>query len=105
MKQISWKKFDSQDDNENEEFEENKGMINGIVLQQISHGSNSYDDYNMFVGHCNFYLTQTLIEKIFYIEGTEALDVLSPYRFRVAVGKLFVVQDVLDNIEKQLIEG
>ena len=101
MKQISWEKFNE----EEEEDEENPQEMPGIVLSQLSQMNpnvNSYDDFNFFIAHCNFYINADIVNFLCRTEGIEALDILSPYRFRIAIGKLFATQEILDNIEAEL---
>lgn len=98
MKTLSWEKF-----NEEEELED-ETQLRGLMLTPISMGPNvnDYDDFNFFIGHCNFYVNSEIVNYLCTVEGVEALDILSPYRFRVAVGKLFAADEVLEIIKTQL---
>lgn len=46
-------------------------------------------DFNFWVGHTNFKLTQHICETINDFDGIEMLDIFSPYRFRIAIGLAF----------------
>ena len=35
--------------------------------------------------------------------GIEALDILTPYRFRIAVGKMFVDRDVMKDVRDTMV--
>lgn len=50
--------------------------------------------YNFWVGHTNWPLTKKNQADLDRILGVESLDVFSPYRFRIAVGKMFTFADV-----------
>jgi len=98
MKKISWEQF-------KDEEEEEEGLTPGLVLGQLSSMNpnvNEYKDFNFYVGHCNFYINTETVNFLCGVTGVESLDVLSPYRFRISVGKLFPAQPVLDTIEDQL---
>ena len=60
-------------------------------------------DYNFWAGHSNFYLTKNIANVICGVEGIEALDVASPYRMRIAIGKLFSPRDVMSNITQKVV--
>ena len=36
--------------------------------------------------------------------GVETLDILTPYRFRIAIGKMFVDRDVMSTVRNNLLE-
>jgi hypothetical protein len=59
--------------------------------------------FKFWVGHTNFKITYSFYKIISNIEGVETLDVFSPYRFRISVGKLFRDRDVMNNIRKSMI--
>jgi hypothetical protein len=58
--------------------------------------------FNFWTGHTNFTLSASVSEAIEGIEGVEALDVMTRYRFRIAIGKLFKDRDVMFEIQKKL---
>ena len=59
--------------------------------------------FKFWVGHTNFKITYSFYKIISNIEGVETLDVFSPYRFRISVGKLFRDRDVMNHIRKSMI--
>src|SRR5579885_1543192 len=61
--------------------------------------------FKLFMGHTNFVITPADVDAIKNVVGVEALDPFTPYRFRVAVGRLFRPSGVLTNIRKVLCEG
>ena len=61
-------------------------------------------DYNLFVGHTNFYITEPICFTMNKISGVELFNVLSPYRMVVGIAKniSFDIKDVKLNIAKLL---
>ena len=58
----------------------------------------------MWVGHSNFKLTEDFYKIIGDSAGVEALDILTPYRFRIAIGKMFVDRDVMKTVRDCMVE-
>lgn len=54
--------------------------------------------FNFWVGHCNFNISNQIVELIEKCDGVEILDVFTRYRFRIAIGKCFTDSDVMKNI-------
>jgi len=60
--------------------------------------------FKFWVGHTNFKLWDHYYPIMGDILGVEAVDILTPLRFRIAVGKLFQDRDVMDKIRTKLLE-
>jgi hypothetical protein len=60
--------------------------------------------YKLWVGHCNFDITESIKQKIEEVNGVEILHVWTRYRFWLGIGNLFDDLDVHKKIEKCLIE-
>jgi hypothetical protein len=60
--------------------------------------------FKLWVGHSNFKLTEIFYKIIGQHPGIETLDILTPYRFRIAVGKLFVDRDVMTSVRDAMIK-
>lgn len=58
--------------------------------------------FNFWMGHVNFPLTHELVDRLQAVEGVETLDVLTPYRFRVAIGKAFATDVVKKAMKRSL---
>lgn len=63
---------------------------------------NNMDDYNYWIGHTNFIVDKTTIEKLKHCLGVERATNASKYRFVVAIGKAFGLSEVKSNIEEML---
>ena len=57
-------------------------------------------NFNCWVAHTNFNLTESLKNELDSIEGVELLKIFSRYRFLVGVGKMFDFSEVRREIEK-----
>lgn len=79
----------------------NKASIRNMPIIQTRNGPLPMHEYtrpgylyNFWVGHTNWPLTRKNFEDLNKILGVESLDVFTPYRFRIAVGKMFTFADV-----------
>lgn len=59
--------------------------------------------FKFWVGHSNFKITVSTNALISKVEGVESLDIFTPYRFRIAVGKLFRDRDVMSKIKDVMV--
>lgn len=102
----------------NEEGEEEEVDVHEIVEQQtpvkliateiglfpMTEHTMPHKLFNLFIGHTNFPLTKTMCDKVAKVLGVEIYMTLSPYRFKIAVGKMFQEKDVMEEIKKVLTE-
>ena len=62
--------------------------------------------FNFFIGHTNFNITFNIWQILNNSPGVESLDIFSPYRFRMAIGKAFnesqVKISIATNIKRYL---
>lgn len=60
--------------------------------------------FKLWVGHTNFNVTKRITQIIGKTPGVEALNILTPYRFRIGVGMAFkdstVMTEIVNNISK-----
>lgn len=56
-------------------------------------------EFDFWVGHCNFSIDSKIAEAIRGEPGVESLDVVSPYRFRMAVARQFQALAVQKGVE------
>jgi hypothetical protein len=59
-------------------------------------------NFDCWVGHANFNLTEDIKNALNTIDGVEVLKICSRYRFFVGIGKMFDFSEVRRNIEKEL---
>jgi hypothetical protein len=58
--------------------------------------------FNFWTGHTNFKITEDVFNIMEETLGVEVLDVFTPYRFRIAVGKAFEATIVKQNIRDKI---
>jgi hypothetical protein len=61
-------------------------------------------NFDCWIAHTNFDITEKIKNTINKIEGVEALKVYSRYRFFIGVGKMFDFKEVRKEIENRLIQ-
>lgn len=61
-------------------------------------------NFECWMGHTNFDITNKIKDNLDKIEGVEILKICSRYRFFIGIGKMFSFAEVRQNIEKVLIK-
>ncbi len=99
-------KGDDEDDDEEFEDEDEEGSGFAImqfpITQELLNGVKLTTNFDCWLAHCNFPITNELVLKLNKAEGIEYLDILSKYRFLIGLGKAFTLSDVRINLEKEL---
>tara|TARA_Y100000592_G_scaffold97970_1_gene169872 strand:+ start:3131 stop:3595 length:465 start_codon:yes stop_codon:yes gene_type:complete len=72
------------------------------IDDNLAHEISLATNFDCWVAHTNFNLTENIKNKLDSIEGIELLKVFSRYRFLVGVGKMFEFSDVRKTIEDTL---
>ena len=62
------------------------------------------EKFDCWIGYTNFDITQNVSDLIEYVDGVEALEVMSRYTFFLGVGKMFNFRDVRLGIESLILE-
>jgi hypothetical protein len=55
--------------------------------------------FNFWMGHTNFRINEQEKDVIMNVAGVESIDVFTPYRFRISIGKAFHQKDVMRDID------
>ena len=84
-----------------EEDKEDSVLIN--INKDISGEITLAANFDCWMGHTNFNLTEDIKESLNEVDGVEVLKICSRYRFFVGVGRMFDFSDVRKNIEDQII--
>lgn len=58
--------------------------------------------FNFWVAHTNFRMTKELLNIVNETDGIESLDLYTPYRWRIAIGKAFDSAAVKEDVTKNL---
>jgi len=70
-----------------------------VGMYQVDDRMNPIRQFDCWLGHTNFDITDSIKNEIESIAGVEVLVILTRYRFFIGVGKLFSFRDVRVNIE------
>ena len=79
-------------------------IITPFGVLPITEKTRASNYFKLWVGHSNFKLTEDFYKIIGESSGVEALDILTPYRFRIAIGKMFVDRDVMKTVRDCMVE-
>ncbi len=71
-----------------------------LPLTETSLASNHF---KFWIGHVNFRLLDEYYDLLDNCDGVESIDFLTPYRFRISIGKLFKDREVMHNVKKTLL--
>lgn len=82
-----------------------KTMMTPFGVLPLTEDSFASKHFKFWVGHTNFKLWDHYYEIIGNILGVETVDILTPLRFRVAIGKMFKDDEVKDRIRTALLEA
>jgi len=72
--------------------------IDQKTLDNISMASN----FDCWMGHTNFNITQDTLDNLNKMEGVEILKICSRYRFFIGIGRMFDFTEVRQSIEDSL---
>ena len=81
-----------------------KSIMTPFGIMPLTEQSLASEHFKFWVGHANFKLTENVYNIVGNTSGVETLDILTPYRFRIAIGKMFVDRDVMSTVRKNLLE-
>lgn len=107
MDEAQWNNYDNEESESDgyPEMEEIKGSGKPIRVIASPLGLIPYNEYtssakifNFWVGHTNFNLSSEIVNAFEKCEGIEILDIFTRYRFRIAIGKCFIDNEVMRNI-------
>ena len=90
-------------DEEIEQFVPVKGVMTPYGMLPITDDTLASRKFKFWVGHSNFRLTEDYYNVIGPTEGVETLDILTPYRFRIGVGKMFVDRTVMNSVRDKMV--
>lgn len=95
---------DEQSDDEDEYQDENQPFSMMLPMtKQLLDDITMLSNFDCWIGHTNFDITQRIKNKLDKIPGVELLKVCSRYRFFIGIGKMFDFKEVRNTIEEELI--
>ena len=80
-----------------------RSIITPFGILPLTEQTKASSHFKLWVGHSNFKLTEDFYKIIGQQPGIEALDILTPYRFRIAVGRMFVDRDVMTGVRNEMV--
>jgi hypothetical protein len=80
-----------------------KAIITPIGIMPLQ-DLNMSEIFNFWIGHTNFNLTKDVAGVIEQSDGVEVLDIITRYRFRIGIGKIFTDRDVMKQINDNVYE-
>ena len=80
-----------------------RSIVTPFGILPLTEQTKASSHFKFWVGHSNFKLTEDFYKVIGQQPGIEALDILTPYRFRIAVGKMFVDRDVMKDVRDTMV--
>ena len=81
-----------------------KTIMTPFGMMPLTEQSLASNHFKFWVGHSNFKLLNSHRKIIGSVRGVETMDILTPYRFRIAVAKLFVDREVMSEVRKSLLD-
>ena len=88
---------------ESERFIPVQGVMTPYGMLPLTDETLASRKFKFWVGHANFRLTEDYYNVIGPTEGVETLDILTPYRFRIGVGKMFVDRTVMNSVRDKMV--
>tara|TARA_R100000808_G_C2153183_1_gene163185 strand:+ start:5531 stop:6010 length:480 start_codon:yes stop_codon:yes gene_type:complete len=80
-----------------------RSIVTPFGVLPLTEQTRASNYFKLWVGHSNFKLTEDFYKVIGQQPGIEALDILTPYRFRIAVGKMFTDRDVMKDVRDKMV--
>ena len=74
------------------------------ISNQLIEDMAMLSNYDCWIGHCNFDITEDIKQMLDETPGVEVLKVISRYRFFIGVGKMFKFTDVREYINLTILE-
>jgi len=95
--------FEGVPEEENQNIKSIQTIFTPFGVLPLTEHSLASTYFKFWVGHSNFKITVSTNALISKVEGVESLDIFTPYRFRIAVGKLFRDRDVMSKVKDVMV--
>tara|TARA_Y100000593_G_scaffold57686_1_gene107296 strand:- start:9608 stop:10060 length:453 start_codon:yes stop_codon:yes gene_type:complete len=80
-----------------------RSIMTPFGIMPLTEQSLASNHFKLWVGHSNFKILKSHVSIIGAVAGVETVDILTPYRFRISVAKLFVDRDVMSDVRGALL--
>lgn len=74
------------------------------ISNQLIEDMAMLSNYDCWIGHCNFDITNDVKDLLDQTPGVEVLKIISRYRFFIGVGQMFKFSDVRKYIDEHLLQ-
>lgn len=112
LQNIAMQNLTLEDDLQDEEVEEeiqekDTSHLNMMlpVTRQLIEDVTMLSNFDCWIAHTNFDITQKIKDRLNSIPGIELLKICSRYRFFIGIGQMFDFKEVRNKIEESLIKG
>ena len=82
-----------------------RSIMTPFGIMPLTEQSLAINQFKLWVGHSNFKIMKSHVKSIGAVAGVETVDILTPYRFRMSVAKLFVDRDVMSSVREALLNS
>ena len=82
-----------------------RSIMTPFGIMPLTEQSLASNHFKLWVGHSNFKILKSHVKIIGAGAGVETVDILTPYRFRMSVAKLFVDRDVMSSVREALLNS
>jgi hypothetical protein len=91
-------------EDERYDAEQQLGTVSSLpISDQMIQDMAMLENYDCWIGHCNFDITPDIMETLDSTPGIEVLKIISRYRFFVGIGKMFEFKSVRKHISKTIL--
>lgn len=91
-------------DDERYDAEQELGTVTSLpVSDQMVQDIAMLENYDCWIGHCNFDITPDVMETLDSTPGIEVLKIISRYRFFIGIGKMFKFKSVRKHISRTIL--
>lgn len=97
---------DGEEMTEDERYDAEKelGTVASLpVSDQLIQDMAMLENYDCWIGHCNFDITPDVMETLDSTPGIEVLKIISRYRFFIGIGKMFEFKSVRKHISRTIL--
>jgi hypothetical protein len=93
-------------DSDEEEYHDDVSVSQKLLVtvpEDLSNEISLSANFDCWVGHANFNITESISNSLNKVKGVEVLKVCSRYRFFIGVGRMFDFADVRRGIEDEIL--
>ena len=82
-----------------------RSIMTPFGIMPLTEQSLASNHFKLWVGHSNFKILKSHVKIIGAVARVETVDILTPYRLRMSVAKLFVDRDVMSSVREALLNS